>query len=142
MNKDLDDFKEFMKRREQAANAYVNGDAEPITEISVEDLPATFFSPKGDFRVGAEEVSSTYKNDAVAFDKGSESNFEILQMAASDEIAYWVGFQRASVKMHGKSEIVPFNLRITEIFRRENGDWKLVHRHADSLKIEAEAKKA
>jgi hypothetical protein len=31
------------------------------------------------------------------------------------------------------SKQTEFNLLITEIFRRENGEWKLVHRHADPL---------
>jgi ketosteroid isomerase-like protein len=142
MNRDLDDFKEFMKRREAAAKAYVSGDAEPLGEISARELPATFFSPKGDFRAGAGEVSTTYKSDANAFEKGSETDFEILQMAADGDIAYWVGFQRASARLKGQAEPVPFNLRVTEIFRRENGDWKLVHRHADVLKAESKEQKA
>lgn len=136
MSDNLAGFEEFMKRREKAAKAYVSGDAEPLAEISVGDLPATFFSPKGDYRQGADEVLSTYKSDVAIFEAGSESHFEILQMAASDGIAYWVGFQRAKVQMRGQAEPVPFNLRITEIFCREGDDWKLVHRHADSLKHE------
>lgn len=137
MSNDLADFEEFMKRREKAAKAYVSGDAEPLAEISANASPATFFSPKGGYRQGSEEVLSTYKNnDVAAFEKGSESNFEILQMAANDGIAYWIGFQRAKVQMKGQAEPVPFNLRLTEIFRREGNDWKMVHRHADPLKHE------
>jgi ketosteroid isomerase-like protein len=134
MSDDLRDFEQFMQQREKAARAYVSGDPEPLDRIATRDFPATFFSPRGDFVQGTNEVSATYKADAAAFDSGSESAFQILDMAASDGIAYWVGFQRASVHMKGKAERVPFNLRVTELFRREGDEWKLVHRHADPLK--------
>jgi len=77
-------------------------------------------------------VSSTYARSAARFASG-DSSFEILHMGASNGIAYWVGFQRATARLHGKAEASPFNLRVTEVFRREGDGRKLVHRHADSL---------
>jgi ketosteroid isomerase-like protein len=139
MSDNLHDFEQFMRQREEAARAYVNGDPEPLDRISTSAFPATFFSPRGDFVQGAHEVSARYESDVKAFDSGSESTFQVLQMAASDGVAYWVGFQRASVHMRGKAEPVPFNLRVTEVFRREGDGWKLVHRHADPLKSTPEA---
>jgi ketosteroid isomerase-like protein len=139
MSDDMHDFEQFMRRREDAAGAYVRGDAAPLGRIATGVSPATFFSPKGDYRQGADEVSATYERDAASFGPGSENRFEILHMAASDGIAYWVGFQRAMVHMRGKGEPIPFNLRITEIFRREGGDWKMIHRHADELKSTPES---
>ncbi|HSX10404.1 MAG TPA: nuclear transport factor 2 family protein, partial [Chlamydiales bacterium] len=82
---------------------------------------------------GADNVLVRFKQDAAAFTTGSDTHFEILHMAASDSIAYWVGFQRATAQMHGRPESIPMNLRVTEIFRRENNEWKLIHRHADFL---------
>ncbi len=139
MSNDLHDFEQFMRRREEAARAYVNGDPEPLDRIATSESPATFFSPRGDFVEGAKDVAARYDADATAFASGSENTMQILQMAASDGIAYWVGFQRASVHLKGKADAVPFNLRVTELFRREGGEWKLIHRHADPLKIVPEA---
>lgn len=140
MNDDLHDFEQFMKRREDAARAYVLGKAEPLGQIVTHALPATFFAPYGGYRQGAEQVFSTYELDAKVFEPGGETSFEVLQMAASDGVAYWVGFQHATVRMRGKTEVIPMKLRVTEVFRREENEWKLVHRHADSLASELERK--
>jgi len=83
---------------------------------------------------GAEAVASRYSNDAKAFEANSDSHLEVLHMSASSGLAYWVGIQRARVQMHGKLDPMQFDLRVTELFRREGDDWKLIHRHADALK--------
>ncbi|HEY0607557.1 MAG TPA: hypothetical protein VGD58_31855 [Herpetosiphonaceae bacterium] len=140
MSKDLQDFERFMQQREAAAGAYVQGDAVPLGQIVARVSNASFFSPRGDYVEGADAVWSRYEVDAGAFDSGSDNRFEILDMGASDGIAYWVGLQRSSARLRGKPEPVEFNLRITEIFRREGDEWKLIHRHADQLASEADEK--
>jgi ketosteroid isomerase-like protein len=140
MSDDLHDFEQFMKQRDEAARAYVRGDVAPLRRMVAHGSPATFFAPMGGYVQDADAVSARYTRDAEAFERGSDSRFEILHMAASDGIAYWVGFQRASARMRGHAEAVPFNLRVTEVFRREGGDWKLIHRHADTLVAEPQNK--
>jgi ketosteroid isomerase-like protein len=44
-----------------------------------------------------------------------------------------VQIERPKAKVGGREEITPFTLRATMIFRPEDGEWKIVHRHADPI---------
>lgn len=127
-------FERFMQHRDSIARAYVRGDASPLGHIVASIDPATFFDPQGGVTQGAAAVASRYLDDADTFEPNSDSRLEVLHMSAGSGIAYWVGIQRAKVQMRGKPEPVQFDLRITEIFRREGDGWSLMHRHADALK--------
>ncbi len=91
----------------------------------------TFFHPRGPFVVGAAEVRARYDRDASSFEAGGTTRFEVLQSGASDDLAFWTGFQVAGVRMRGRDALVPMRLRVTEVFRHTESGWKLVHRHAD-----------
>ncbi|HLF66767.1 MAG TPA: nuclear transport factor 2 family protein [Gammaproteobacteria bacterium] len=133
MDTHLESFKQFMKQREAAAKAYVCGDPAPVDRLTTRVSPATFFGPRGGAHQGAQHVLDKFNQDAALFGADSDTHFEILDMGASESIAYWVGFQPSTVQMQGNKEIYPMNLRVTEIFRREDNEWKLIHRHADML---------
>ena len=137
MNENLNNFERYMKRREDAGRVFLNGDPEPNSQLITDVSPATFFGPVGGYVQGAERVAARYKSDSEVFESADNISFEILQMEANDSIAFWVGFQHASARMRGRTEVVPVNLRVTEVFRRENEDWKLIHRHADPMACES-----
>jgi ketosteroid isomerase-like protein len=127
------DFDRFLLQRTHAAEAYVTGDAEPLSAIVARASDATFFGPGGGAVHGAEAVATRYRSDAPTFERGSTTRLEILHAAAGDDVAYWVGYQHAMARLRGRADPVPMKLRVTEVFRREDGAWKLVHRHADML---------
>jgi ketosteroid isomerase-like protein len=51
----------------------------------------------------------------------------------SGDLAYTVAIERSEVRVAGQDKPAPMALRVTHIFRKEDGAWKLVHRHADPL---------
>jgi ketosteroid isomerase-like protein len=132
MNPELADFERFLQLRSEAAEAFVNGDAEAMARLITAAPPATFFGPGGGVVQGPGEVDATFRNQAAPFQEG-RSRFEVLQIAAADDLACWAGLQLVTALMKGKAEPTQFKLRVSEIFRKEGGGWKLVHRHADAL---------
>jgi ketosteroid isomerase-like protein len=130
----LKEFKAFMKERFDASTEFVEGNFQPLKEISTTESPATIFPPTGMFIRDAIEVNKFNEQGAVNFRPGAKNEFEIFHQDADERLAYWTGIQKSKVKMSTQSDEVIFNLRITEIFRKEEGKWKLIHRHADQLK--------
>ncbi|MBS1780397.1 MAG: nuclear transport factor 2 family protein [Bacteroidetes bacterium] len=129
----LEEFKRFMKVRLSASTAFVEGNFKLLEDISVGESPATIFAPNGTCVQGAGEVNAFNEKGAANFLPGAENHFAVMHQAADEHLAYWTGIQRSTVKMKGQDKDVVFNLRVTEIFRKENGEWKLAHRHADKL---------
>jgi len=56
--------------------------------------------------------------------------YEVLAAGASGGLGYIVGIEHSSVSIRG-AEPEAYELRVTTICRREDGEWKVVHRHAD-----------
>jgi ketosteroid isomerase-like protein len=56
--------------------------------------------------------------------------FELLAAGASGDLAYTVGFEHKTV-IDGMT--VTYTLRVTHVYRREDGVWKTVHRHGDHV---------
>ncbi len=126
-------FHEFLRRREQAALAYVNGDYGPLGALVARQGEASFFGPGGGSVRGAAEVAARYQKDAENFERGSENALEIVQSGADGDVGFWTGLQTARVRVRGKPEPIPMKLRVTEIFRHGPDGWTMVHRHADML---------
>lgn len=132
-------FEEFLgQQRPRVATAFVNGDSGPLREILAATDPATFFGPGGGTEYGWSGVLAGNEQAAKQFQPGGTTKLEVFHSGRDGELGYWTGLQHALVRVEGKSEPVPMTLRVTEIFRRDSGAWKLMHRHADPL---TEAKK-
>jgi ketosteroid isomerase-like protein len=54
-------------------------------------------------------------------------------MHATADLAYELEIERCRVKVGDADEAAPSALRATNVFRREDDGWSIVHRHADPI---------
>ena len=64
---------------------------------------------------------------------GEITSFEVIVKYVTAELAYTVWIERQQARLGGRQDITPFTLRVTMVIRPEDGEWKIVHRHADSI---------
>ena len=65
---------------------------------------------------------------------GTFVEWQIVAKYVTAELAYVVQIERAEAKIGAREEITPLAVRATMIFRpEEDGEWKIVHRHADPI---------
>jgi ketosteroid isomerase-like protein len=70
-----------------------------------------------------------FKTVASWFSDSQSFSFDVIAAGASHDLAYTVGYEHNQVSVNG----VPttYTLRVTHVYRREDGAWRIVHRHAD-----------
>ena len=93
----------------------------------------TLLNPMGAIGHGWEQVSAITERVASQVSDGEIPNFEILEKYVTPELGYVVWVEHSKAKAGGRQDIEPFDLRVTMILRPEEGTWKVVHRHADSI---------
>ena len=65
--------------------------------------------------------------------EGEPTRFERISDYATADLAYILEIERGRMKVGVADEMAPVSLRVTTIFRREDGEWRIVHRHADPI---------
>ena len=116
-----------------ALGEFVKGDAEPAKELFSRKDDVTLANPLGPPARGWDEVTKTIEHAASTIRDGEILGFEIVSKLVTPELAYVVWIERVEAKMGGSDDLTPFALRVTMIFRPEDGEWKVVHRHADPI---------
>jgi hypothetical protein len=64
---------------------------------------------------------------------GEITGFETVSKYVTPELAYIVWVERQKGKVGARQDIASMAVRVTMIFRPEDGTCKVVHRHADTV---------
>jgi ketosteroid isomerase-like protein len=110
--------------------AMQNGDPLPRINSWASSDDITLFGAWGPIEKGHEAVTDTMRWVGSRFSGASGVSIEHTVIASSGDLAYTVGFERSQVSVEGGPPHEQV-IRVTHIYRRIEGKWKLVHRHAD-----------
>jgi ketosteroid isomerase-like protein len=135
----MSELQEFLDtvvpRQEAADDALHDGDPDPRMQLWSHQDPVTVLGAFGVAASGWKEVSETFRWVASQFSGGEEFQLEVIAAGVSGDLAYTVGYEH-SVVSRGGGPAKPNHLRVTHVYRRENGEWKIVHRHGDGLEAD------
>jgi ketosteroid isomerase-like protein len=131
MSAETDAFlSEMLPKQRAAEKALHDGDVEPRLALWTRRAPVTLLGAKLS-ATGWEQIEPSFREVASWF-SGSESyDFDVIAAGASADLAYTVGYERNVVIANGERR--QYVLRATHVYRREDGEWRIVHRHADPV---------
>ena len=117
-------------RLRDAEEALHNGDAEPRLAIWSRNDPVTVFGAWKSAN-GQEEVRDLFRHLEGRFSNCESYSLEIVAADVVGEMAYTVGYEHTEASVGGEPR--RYTLRATQIYRREDGEWRVAHRHGDEM---------
>jgi len=124
---------EILDRYHRAADAFSRGDPDPVRELFSEADDITLANPFGPARRGRQLVVNALDYASSRMSDGDVTGFGELARYTSDDLATILEVEHWRARIGDRDPVEPFDLRVTTTFRRENGEWKIVHRHADPI---------
>ena len=134
---DRDDFLAWAQSRLRDAEiALHNGDPNPRLAIWSTREPVSVLGAARS-AIGQLEVRDLFTSLGETFSNCTSYVYEIVAAHVVGDIAYTAGYERTQASINGEPR--QYVLRATQIYRREDGEWKVVHRHADAATESDEA---
>ena len=122
------EVREASERFYAGLNQMANGDAGPLADIWSQGTDATAMHPIGGRQVGWGKVQESFQQVAQVASEGRIwLDDQVIRVVG--DLAFELGVERGALKLVGQQ--VAVDGRVTNIYRREMGKWKLVHHHAD-----------
>jgi quercetin dioxygenase-like cupin family protein/ketosteroid isomerase-like protein len=129
---DLEHFHTTMLAPQAAAEeAFVNGDPGPRAALWSRREPVTLYGAIGMSESGWDQLGASFGWVSSRFSEVSDFRFDVEVVEVSGDMAYTLGFERFNGSIAGRP-VEPVTVRVTHLYRREDGKWRIVHRHGDN----------
>ncbi|MCT9092462.1 DUF4440 domain-containing protein [Streptomyces sp. ASQP_92] len=128
---DRDDFLTWVRTELYGAElALHNGDAAPRRALWSRNEPVSVL---GAWRnaCGQREINELFTALAETFSTCTSYEFELMSYDVVGDMAYTAGMEHTSTSVGGEPRT--YTLRATQTYRREDGLWRVAHRHGDTV---------
>ena len=122
----------LIRRTAEANSALMRGDMSRYLTLITHADDYTLMAPFGGAPTRGFDVSSERLAELARFFRAGTSELELVQSYASSDIVVLVVIERQRGEVGGLPD-QDWSLRVTQVYRREGSEWRLVHRHADPL---------
>jgi ketosteroid isomerase-like protein len=132
---DQDEFITWTQTRlRDAETALHNGDPGPRLALWSSREPVSVL---GAWRsaTGQEDVRGLFRALAETFSDCTSHTYEIVAAEVIGDMAFTAGYERTETSIDGEPR--RYVLRVTQMYRREDGEWKVAHRHGDTAETAA-----
>jgi len=106
-----------------------NGDAAPRRSLWSRNEPVSVL---GAWRnaVGQAEIDDLFSYLGDSFSNCTSFEYEVLACNVVGDMAYTVCLEHTVAAVDGTP--CSYTLRVTQVYRRESGTWRVMHRHGDA----------
>ena|SRR5215831_8859937 len=128
-----EEFADVEERFASALNALISGDSLPLKGLLSRRDDATAFLSFGGWERGWSDLDERWEWARAVF-AGGKLEAEMVSRHVGDTTAVTLSIERGEIR-YARNPAVParMTLRVTHVWRKEDGAWRLVHRHADDL---------
>lgn len=127
------DLESAIARYHQSLDEFARGDPRPVKALYAHAADVSLANPFGPPAVGWEAVGAALDYASSRFRDGDARHFERLTTFDGVDLATILEIEEWHARVGERADVAPFTLRVTTTFRRQQGEWRVVHRHADPI---------
>jgi len=128
------EIRKLVEELDRERQAWIEGRFDPAsTGFMVQAPDMSIFGPfGGEVAVGGPDLATRQRRASSMF-RGGSGSCELVRSIAGGDLLVLVLVERNQVLFEGREDPHSWELRTTQVFRRDGDRWIRVHRHADPL---------
>lgn len=132
LSSSVKDLEEIIQQYHTALDVFVRGRPEPMKALFSRADDVVLANPFGPAVQGWDDASAALDYASSRFSDGEASGFDRRASYLTADLATIYEVEQGKISVGG-GPVTAWVLRTTTTFRREDGTWKVVHRHADPI---------